>query len=245
METSPSLARGLVAVPPAGPGVCRVCRDLIPIGYATCRHCRTTPAHADAVLPVSVCPAGGTLHGALRAYKDRTQHRAAERHIATLALVLEGFLAAHESCLAAAADAAAFDAIAVVPSSSPVRDELVPALRLLAGERCLATRDRYARLLTATGASAARRFEPRRYRASSEASGRSVLLLEDTWVTGARAQSAAAALRAAGALTVAIVAIGRYVNPAHADNGTRLAQLPPWSPGACSACAAGVAATAS
>jgi hypothetical protein len=59
------------------------------------------------------------------------------------------------------------------------------------------------------------------------------LVLEDTWVTGGRALSAAAALRTAGAVSVAIVAIGRFVNPAHADNHRRLGSLPPWSAHAC------------
>lgn len=41
-----------------------------------------------------------------------------------------------------------------------------------------------------------------------------MLLIEDTWVTGGRAQSASAALREAGAERIAVVALGRYINPA-------------------------------
>ena len=44
--------------------------------------------------------------------------------------------------------------------------------------------------------------------------GADVLLIDDTWVSGASAQSAAAALKAAGARRVALVVIGRHVDPA-------------------------------
>jgi hypothetical protein len=43
--------------------------------------------------------------------------------------------------------------------------------------------------------------------------GRHVLVLDDTYVSGARAQSAAAALRLAGAASVQIVAAGRVLRP--------------------------------
>src|SRR5260370_3045087 len=51
------------------------------------------------------------------------------------------------------------------------------------------------------------------------AAGASVLLTDDTWVSGASAQSAAAALKLAGASHVAIVVVGRQVHPPHP--GTR------------------------
>jgi hypothetical protein len=44
-------------------------------------------------------------------------------------------------------------------------------------------------------------------------SGARVLLLDDTYVSGARAQSAAATLRLAGARAVVIVAAGRVLRP--------------------------------
>ncbi len=43
--------------------------------------------------------------------------------------------------------------------------------------------------------------------------GARVLLLDDTYVSGARAQSAAAALRLAGAASVVVVALGRVLRP--------------------------------
>jgi hypothetical protein len=43
--------------------------------------------------------------------------------------------------------------------------------------------------------------------------GAAVLVLDDTWTTGSRVQSASYALRAAGASTVVAVVLGRHVNP--------------------------------
>lgn len=44
--------------------------------------------------------------------------------------------------------------------------------------------------------------------------GADVLVVDDTWVSGGSAQSAAAALKLAGAHRVAIVVLGRHINPA-------------------------------
>jgi len=45
------------------------------------------------------------------------------------------------------------------------------------------------------------------------ATGRRVLLVDDTFTTGAEIQSAASALQTAGATIPAAVVIGRYINP--------------------------------
>jgi hypothetical protein len=57
----------------------------------------------------------------------------------------------------------------------------------------------------------ARSLDADRFRAGHEALGAEVLLLDDTWASGASAQSAAVALKQAGARTVAVVVIGRHV----------------------------------
>jgi hypothetical protein len=46
------------------------------------------------------------------------------------------------------------------------------------------------------------------------ADGGDVLVVDDTWVSGGSAQSAAAALKLAGAHRVAVVVLGRHLNPA-------------------------------
>jgi orotate phosphoribosyltransferase len=59
-----------------------------------------------------------------------------------------------------------------------------------------------------------RELDPGRFRAIQPLPGAAVLLLDDTWTTGASVQSAALALRAAGARHVAVVVLGRHLNPA-------------------------------
>jgi orotate phosphoribosyltransferase len=53
-----------------------------------------------------------------------------------------------------------------------------------------------------------------------------VLLIDDTWTTGASVQSAAAALRDAGAAGVAAVVVGRRVRPEFQENERRLRAIP-------------------
>jgi orotate phosphoribosyltransferase len=45
--------------------------------------------------------------------------------------------------------------------------------------------------------------------------GADLLVVDDTWVSGGSAQSVAAALKLAGARRVAVVVLGRHVNPAN------------------------------
>jgi hypothetical protein len=50
-----------------------------------------------------------------------------------------------------------------------------------------------------------------------------VLVVDDTWVSGGSAQSTAAALKLAGAHRVAVVVLGRHVNPADPRSAAFLA----------------------
>ena len=75
------------------------------------------------------------------------------------------------------------------------------------------TRDRYQPVLT-LGPDASiegRAVLVNRYRATQAMTGHpAVLLVDDTWTTGGRAQSAAVALHDAGAARVAVVVLGRH-----------------------------------
>jgi adenine/guanine phosphoribosyltransferase-like PRPP-binding protein len=53
-----------------------------------------------------------------------------------------------------------------------------------------------------------------------------VLLIDDTWTTGSNAQSAAFALKDAGASSVGFVVIGRYIVRDYEDHGARLDARP-------------------
>lgn len=63
-------------------------------------------------------------------------------------------------------------------------------------------------------------------RVGASVTGADVLVLDDTWVSGGSAQSAAAALKLAGARRVAVVVLGRHINPADPLSARFLAALP-------------------
>jgi adenine/guanine phosphoribosyltransferase-like PRPP-binding protein len=68
-------------------------------------------------------------------------------------------------------------------------------------------------------------FSAERFAATRSLSGEPVLLLDDTWTTGASAQSAAATLKKAGSGPIAAVVIGRHLNRDWGDNDRRLRAL--------------------
>ena len=131
----------------------------------------------------------------------------------------------HEACLAQAAAVDGFDVVTTVPSSDARRDATHP-LHQLVGELVTPLTPRYARLLRRTDTAVVpHRFHAERYRAGADLSGGAVLLIDDTWTTGANAQSAAAALKAAGADRVAALVIGRYLNREWGHNDRQLRRL--------------------
>lgn len=69
-----------------------------------------------------------------------------------------------------------------------------------------------------------RELDPGRFTAGPIPQAR-VLLIDDTWTTGASAQSAAMALRRSGALSVATIVLGRHIGVAEAESGG-LARMP-------------------
>lgn len=70
-----------------------------------------------------------------------------------------------------------------------------------------------------------RDLDPDRFQVLARPAGASVLLLDDTWVSGASAQSAAAALKLAGARHVAVIVLGRHLNPDDPVSAVLLAGL--------------------
>jgi predicted amidophosphoribosyltransferase len=233
-ELSASYANVMLG-PRPGPDVCPQCFDLIG-GSAHCPHCWHETAWVDAVAPISYSIGGEQLHHALVGYK-RYLGTPARYFAAGLAAVLWRHLAGHEQCLARAAGVDAFEMVTTVPSSDGARDDAHPLHHLVAGLG-KPVQPRYERLLRRTDtAVVAHRFHAERYEAVADVRGRTVLLIDDTWTTGANARSAAAALKAAGAERVAAVVIGRYVNRAWRHNDRQLRGLPrPFAWDRCALC---------
>jgi predicted phosphoribosyltransferase len=213
----------VLLAPQAGPGVCETCFNLTN-GYERCYACAHGGRWLDAVVPISYSVGGEQLHHALVAYK-RTLEPVATHFTVQLAAVLWRFLGAHERCVARTLGVPAFPVVTTVPSNDTGRDEAHPLHRLV-GQLVKPTRARFRRLLVRSAHPVQpHSFNPDRYRAIGQLAGEPVLLIDDTWTTGANAQSAAAAIKRAGAGPVAAVVIGRHLNRRWGSNDTQLNRL--------------------
>ena len=225
----------VLVAPRAGDGVCRTCFNLTD-GYERCYACVHGGRGLDLVVPISYSVAGEQLNHALVSYKRGPMPAATELGL-QLAAVLWRFLAAHERCVAGTLGVAAIPLVTTVPSNDPARDDAHP-LHELVQRTVKPTSERFRRLLQRTERRAVPHvFCDERYAATTLLDGEAVLLIDDTWTTGANAQSAATALKLAGAGPVAAVVIGRHLNRQWGGNDRRLNRLPtPFDWGGCVLC---------
>jgi predicted amidophosphoribosyltransferase len=232
------LYENFMLAPRAGPGVCTTCFNFID-GYERCFSCANQPAAISVVAPVSYSIGGEQLHHALASYK-RLDGEVARRLGVQLGAVLSRFLDAHERCVARAAGTHYFPVVTTVPSGDPSRDGDHP-LRWIVSEVIGPTRERHERLLHRTETDVERHtFDADKFVALRQLDGEPVLLIDDMWTKGANAQSAAAALRAAGAGPIGAVVIGRHVNREWHENDRQLRALErPYDWRHCTICASG------
>jgi hypothetical protein len=170
---------------------------------------------ADVVVPIALAVKREQLAHELWHYKYSPDQSVRARLEIKLAAVLWRFLGQHEECIGRICRVRGFDIVTTVPGTRP-RPNKHP-LEQIVGTIVGQTSDRFEQLLV-LGDSAhisGRDVRASRYRPSRALSeGQAVLLIDDTWTTGGRAQSAAIALRDAGATTVAVVVIGRHFDRA-------------------------------
>jgi hypothetical protein len=197
---------------------------------------------ADAVIPISYAVKGTPFAGDLWRYKSAREAGTSARSSSAgsppagsstagsslLALLLT-FLDDHSDCIWRRAAMPGPDRLAVVPSgvgrpgAHPLLALASPALRLPLWP------------LAIRPGRQGRELDVYRFQAGVGPPGCGVLLLDDTWVSGASAQSACAALKLAGAGRVALVVLGRHVNPADPRAARFTAGLVPgpYDPAAC------------
>lgn len=113
--------------------------------------------------------------------------------------------------------------VVAVPSTS---GRTAHPLRKLVAGTVEGTDQNHADLLTVARTDLGQReHSADRYKATRQLRGRNLLVIDDTWTTGAHAQSASAALKTAGAAGVAVLTIGRWFNPDFTTGGVHGA---PW-----------------
>lgn len=136
--------------------------------------------------------------------------------VADLTLVLGIALHFHHACAAGSVDGRPWGSWAVVPSSRHDRPGVHPLVALANGAGLGTTTSAVpdqAILTLASGRRGDREVRDDLYALANPevVAGRHMLLLEDTWVTGGSAQSAAVALKRAGAAAVTVLAIARWL----------------------------------
>ena len=209
---------------PPSLAVCARCRGPARPGFARCYQCAQHDLLdpgllADAVVPVSYAVKGTPFAASLWRYKSWPGPSAVAQ--TSLRALLLAFLHDHGACVWRHAGMPAPRRLAVVPTGCgrpgphPLLELSVPYLRLPV-----------TRLVIRPGEQG-RDPNVNRFSAERMAVGASVLLLEDTWVSGASAQSAAAALKRAGARHVAVVVLGRHIDPADRLGAPLAARLAP------------------
>lgn len=142
-------------------------------------------------------------------------------HRQTVALMSALGLIGHVACPGALVGAPV-SAWATVPSLPPKTDLPKHALNGIVGK--LARPGAAEVVLTAAAAvSNPREVNPGHYTATADAADQHVLVIDDTWTSGAHATSAALAVRAAGASHVSVLVLARWLT-----NGWELT-TPQWA----------------
>ncbi|MFC3984062.1 phosphoribosyltransferase [Streptosporangium jomthongense] len=181
-------------------------------GWSRChpceRHLRSAGAGvADVVVPISYAEKRTQHAHNLAVYKARFPSGEIQTDLLSLFLL---FVRDHLGCVAQAARVSAWSHAAVVPSTRNRPGD--HPLRSLVGNRLGLPWVELS--VNPDIPSEVREFRADWFRVSGgDVGGARVLLLDDTWTTGARVQSVASALKRAGAERVAAVVLGRHVNP--------------------------------
>lgn len=208
-----------LSAPQAGSArLCGVCRGPAGSGSARCFQCSlhwqcAAGSLADAVVPVAFAIKGDQHASRLWQYKSaRVPAGAAAGHAMTIRAMLLVFLRDHGSCLWRAAGGGTPTHVAVVPTARG-RPGTHPLRSLADGYLTIP----WAGLVASPGGGQDRDLDPDRFRAAPLPLGARVLLIDDTWTTGSSAQSAAMALRTAGARSVVTVVLGRHLSRPDAE----------------------------
>ncbi|MCW1823149.1 amidophosphoribosyltransferase [Mycobacterium senegalense] len=212
-------------IAPAGPGICRVCRQ--PTPAEVCSDCQGISraldgltcdqtfflAYADGRNPRGYSQSAKTM----RQYKAQP---APKRSVEDVHLLTNIVTWIHDGCIREAEDAAEWDVVTFVPSRNehpgihPVSGIALNVARIVGDDPERGGSGRIKRWQMAVGPVDAPRVADAGRFAASPASFRDkrVLLVDDTWTGGTSLQSAAAALKLAGAASVTGLCVVRWLS---------------------------------
>lgn len=230
------LIRGTyINVPPARPGLCRVCT--VPTsgpGWDLCLPCqghsRSGYRLARDVIPLGWSPKTQAHGYSAQSYTDLSQYKEPSTpsdHLTRLRALMSLAFNRHGSCILPDFKSRPF-AVSYVPSTSgrpahqPAVEQFVKMFaadipRVVPAFRGQVGGDRNAR----------RAFAPNNWEipAGVPEEVERVLIIDDTWVTGGHAQSVAAAFELAG-MRSRVVVLGRALDPNRTDQGSFLRAHP-------------------
>lgn len=199
--------------PPAGPGVCDVCHAVPGPEYTRCWSCHNSTESVNRplklIVPISLYRVGEQLHTVLKDYKRSPSERVRERHLYQVAAILHRFLREHARCIEQAAGGT-WDTVTIVPSKQ-ARAEPHPLENAIKLGKSLGPL--YRALLAADQPETIDRVygDIRGFKTIEDVTGRRILLIDDTFTSGATFQSAASRLALDRATVVAGVVIGRVI----------------------------------
>ncbi|MEU4231563.1 hypothetical protein AB0F17_45330 [Nonomuraea sp. NPDC026600] len=219
-------------VPPARPGVCRICHsgpnDSTATGgpWATCASCKRTTenlyGHTEHVVPISLTAKDTQLYDIVVRKRDPVGSEGRRKRSDFLAATVACFYRQHAGCLRGLAGGR-FTVVATIPSTRTERPveafhtmpQVVGKVGALAGLHrplLLEADDRLAPVF------AGRRSHREAFRVRGDGlAGERVLLVDDLFVSGAHVQSAASTLIEKGAAAVVVLVVARLINPASKD----------------------------
>jgi hypothetical protein len=190
---------------------CRVCAAPVR-GFDRCWRCaqaRRIAGVADVVAPLTYAVAGAPSAALVRDYKNHPARSVRERHSAVIKAPVLLAITRHERCIGHAAGLAVSCRL-VIPSltSRPGRHPFTELAHPM-NTACDAVA-----LMPAADATCDRAINDKFVlQPAARLDGRHVLILDDVWTTGSTAQSAALAVRRAGAAAVSVMVVGRWLNP--------------------------------
>lgn len=215
IASSDALAPELVPMAPDAPDVCPLCRSGRTRPDQLCFSCERTstqvPYPCELVIPISYYTTPSPLRDRMHDYKEHPDQVVREVQSHHVAAIMVRYLLEHQDVLIARFGD--WDEVVAVPSG---RHDDVPALQTAIESNFPDELGPFARpLVRGAGTMAFNQASPTGFVAvaGSAGPGRRTLLIDDTYTTGARLQSAHHALVASGYDVVAAVVITRKINP--------------------------------